>query len=318
MEEIEDIVKCTECKSRNLKKDRMRAEIYCKDCGLVLAEDMLEETITGREKPADPDSARIYEPNKEGYFLGSQVGLFNNDGTLDRTRLGRSLRRAERQTLTSPQRSIQKGIIQLNMLCGELETPKNIKEQAVWLYKRLYKEKKMSGTSMEVRAAAILYFTYKDNHINIRPDEICDKNGAHQRQVSKFTRKIAIFCKKPWVLSRRDIGADINKYCSQLGMHQEVIKEIHKLGQFVDKMGEALCLQLGQGWTSGIIYIGVKTTGLKSVRTQKEISETCGVTEVTLRNNYRMILEHLGITRKQIEDGEITTDSIITGAYKNE
>ena len=318
MEEVENIVKCTECKSRNIKKDNFRAEIYCNDCGLVLAEEMLEETITGREKPADPDSERIYEANKEGYMLGSHVGIFNQNGSIDNSRLGRSLRRAERQTLTSPQKSIQKGIIQLNMLCGELETPKNVREQAIWIYKKLYKDRKMGGTAMETRVAAIIYFTYKDNNISRRIDEICEFNGAHQRQVAKFARKIATHFKKPWVLSRRDIRADIDKYCSLLGIHKEVTKEMQKLGQFLEAMGEALCLQLGQGFTSGIIYIGVKITGLRSVRTQKEISEVCGITEVTLRNNYRLILGHLNITRKQIEEQAFTVDDIVSGAYKNE
>tara|TARA_R100000008_G_scaffold76535_2_gene56450 strand:+ start:1707 stop:2663 length:957 start_codon:yes stop_codon:yes gene_type:complete len=318
MSEIEDIVKCTECNSRELEKDGFKGELYCKDCGLVLYEKEIEVVVSGREKQQDPESEKIYDGNREGYFLGSHVGTTMKDGSLDRTRLGRSIRRAERMTLTSSQRSQQRGIIQLNMLCGEMETPRNIREQAIWLYKKLYKENNMGGTSMETRAASILYFTYKDNNINVRIDEICEKNGSHQRQVSKFARKIAIISKKPWVLSRRDVGADISKYCNMLDIHQEVAKEIHILGEYVDKMGEALCLQMGQGWTAGIIYIGVKITGLRSVRTQREIAEVCGITEVTLRNNYRLILDNLGITRKRIEEGNLTAQDIVTGAYKNE
>tara|TARA_R110002110_G_scaffold47357_11_gene142376 strand:- start:3091 stop:4050 length:960 start_codon:yes stop_codon:yes gene_type:complete len=318
MEEIEDIVKCTECKSRNLKRDDFRAEIYCEDCGLVLIDDMLEERITGRERPADPNSEQIYEPNKQGWHLGSNVGLYNRDGSVDRTRLGRSLRRASTKSLTSREKSIQRGIIQLNMLCGDAETPRTIREQTIWNYKRLYKERKMGGTSMETRCAAILYFTYKDNNINRRIDEICAFNGAHQRQVAKFSRKIATFFQRPWVLSRRDVRSDIDKYCNQLGVHKEVTAEMQKLGEFLEKMGEALCIQLGQGYTAGILYIGVKITGLRSVRTQKEISEVCGITEVTLRNNYKTILNNLNITRKQLESGDITVDGIVSGAYRNE
>lgn len=318
MEEIEDIVKCTECKSRNLKKDDFRAEIYCDDCGLVLVDDMLEERVSGREKPADPNSEQIYEPNKQGWNLGSRVGLYNRDGTIDRTRLGRSLRVSDNRSLTSSQKSIQKGIIQINMICGDAETPRTVREQAIWNYKRLYNERKMGGTSMETRCAAILYFTYKDNNINRRIDEICAFNGAHQRQVAKFSRKIATFFQRPWVLSRRDVGTDLDKYCNVLQIHREVITEIQKLGVFLEGMGEALCIQLGQGYTAAIIYVGIKITGLRSVRTQKDISEVCGITEVTLRNNYKTILENLNITRKELDMGKFTVDSIITGAYKNE
>ena len=204
------------------------------------------------------------------------------------------------------------------MLCGDAETPRTVREQAIWNYKKIYKERKMSGTSMETRCAAILYFTYKDNNINRRIDEICAFNGAHQRQVAKFARKIATLFKRPWVLSRRDVRSDLDKYCNELGVHAIVTSEIQKLGLFLEKMGEALCIQLGQGYTAAIIYIGVKITGLRSVRTQGEISKVCGITEVTLRNNYKTILKHLKITRNQLESGDISVDDIVTGAYRNE
>ena len=46
VEEMEDIVKCKECNSRNLKTDSFRGELYCDDCGLVLPPDF-EEKVEG-------------------------------------------------------------------------------------------------------------------------------------------------------------------------------------------------------------------------------------------------------------------------------
>ena len=40
----ETIVKCTECTSRNLHKDDKRGEVVCFDCGLVLAEDVIDQS----------------------------------------------------------------------------------------------------------------------------------------------------------------------------------------------------------------------------------------------------------------------------------
>ena len=47
-EEIEHIVKCWECNSRDIKQDYDRGEIFCQDCGLVLDDEMLEERHHGR------------------------------------------------------------------------------------------------------------------------------------------------------------------------------------------------------------------------------------------------------------------------------
>ena len=42
-EDIEDIVKCTECGSRNLEKDVSRGELVCSHCGLVLEDNIIDQ-----------------------------------------------------------------------------------------------------------------------------------------------------------------------------------------------------------------------------------------------------------------------------------
>ena len=46
----EDIIKCSECNSRELSVDTNSGETYCEECGLVLEENIFEETSAGREK----------------------------------------------------------------------------------------------------------------------------------------------------------------------------------------------------------------------------------------------------------------------------
>ena len=42
-EQVEDIVKCPECNSRNLDRDETRGEIVCQDCGLVLEDNVIDQ-----------------------------------------------------------------------------------------------------------------------------------------------------------------------------------------------------------------------------------------------------------------------------------
>jgi transcription initiation factor TFIIB len=44
----EDIVKCPECASRHLDKDDSRGERVCIDCGLVIEDDMIDESAEWR------------------------------------------------------------------------------------------------------------------------------------------------------------------------------------------------------------------------------------------------------------------------------
>jgi len=318
VEDVEDIVKCHECNSRNLKTDSFRGEIFCQDCGLVLAEDILEETTSGREKAGDPLSQRVYEPNKQSFLLGSQVGTRNYDGSFDRSKLGRKLRNYDKRSIPSNVRSQQKGIVVCRMLLSDLQAPPSLVDQVVWNYKKMLKERQMAGIPLEVRAAAITYFTYKDNGIRMSIEEICRENGAHPRQVAKLARKVASAFRKPWVLSQRNLAQDIEKYATKMEMDRRTINNILSVSIPIEQMGEALCLQMGHGFTAAIMYIGIKLTVNGSFRTQRDISETCNITEVTLRNNYNTILKHMGIDKKNFENGYYRVEDIVNGVRRNE
>jgi len=204
------------------------------------------------------------------------------------------------------------------MLLADLQAPISISEQVIWNYKRMVKLHKMAGIPLEVRAAALTYFTYKDNGIRMSIEEISVHNGAHPRQVAKLARKIATIFQRPWVLSQRNLTQDIEKYCNIMQMDRNSINNALKLSVPIERMGEALCLQMGHGFTAAIIYIAVRLTHNGSYRTQRDISETCKITEVTLRNNYKVILENLNIDKKNLEQGYYTVDDIVNGMIGNE
>ena len=78
-EEVEHIVKCNGCLSRDIINDHDKGEIYCGACGLVLQDEMLEESHHGRERGGDITSTQTHERNKESYTLGSVIGDRNVD-----------------------------------------------------------------------------------------------------------------------------------------------------------------------------------------------------------------------------------------------
>ena len=316
--DVENTIKCKECLSRNLKEDSKRGEVYCADCGTIAEERKIEDTSSGKSRTGDPDSNRIYEPNDPAWLLGSQVGRVNTDGTVDRTKIGRSLRRENQRQLPHHIRSQQRGVVAVKMLLADLEAPHDFQKQAVWNYKKLLKDRIFTGMSLEVRAAAVVYFTYRDNNILRSIEEVADANSSHPRQVAKLARKIASAFRRPWVLSRKNIPDEIMKFCSLLGMQQTTIAEIIKLSIPLEQMADGLYYQKGIGYTAAIIYLGIKLYPHGSFRTQREISDACRVTEVTLRNNYRLIMEGLNISKVDIENGRYTIEAITSGAYKNE
>jgi len=317
MTEVEDIIKCTECASRNLIIDDFRGELYCYDCGVVLDEDIIETTSAGRQKPGDPQSELSHERNREGFILGSTVGYRNHDGSSNNTKIARSLRRMDKRVkLTAQERNQQRGLVLCNMLASEFETSHNFKEQVSWNYKKIQVGQVLNGMSLEIRAAAIVYYTFKDNGISRTINEVCSKNSAHPRQVAKSARKIASFFRKPWVLSQKNIAVEIEKYCSLLGVHRDYTNAAIKIGIKMHQMAEERFITANVGFTAACIYLAGRLMPHVSIRTQIEISTVCNITEVTLRNNMLNLLKMINLTRDDLEG--LTVDSLLEGAYKNE
>lgn len=313
MTEIEDIVKCTECNSRDLHLDNDKGELYCVTCGLVLEDEMAEDTSSGKEKANDPESPASHSPNKQGYILGSHVGIRNVDGTIDRSKLGRSLRKWDKRTkLTSQEKNRLKGIVLTNMIMAEFGVTNTLKEQAIWNYKKLHSSGMMSGMNLEVRSASVTYFTFRDNGISRTIDEVCKKNSAHPRQVARAARKFARFFKKPWILSQRDITQEVEKYCSLLGVHRTFTASAIILSEILHNVAEQKFITTNAGFLAACLYVTGRLLPNISYRTQVEIATVCNITEVTLRNNMIILLDSINLKRSALEG--LTFDEFIAGA----
>lgn len=317
-EEIEYIIKCFECNSRNIERDYKRGEIYCKECGLVLDDDMLEEKSHGKVRGGEPIGDRTHEPQKESYTLGSIVGHRLSDGSFDRSRAGRRLRMYDKRTkLTGEQKNELRGIQACRMLGANLELTEDMKEQCAFMYKQIYKQDWVRGVSLDVRAAAIVLWLCKVNGVNRKLHEVIAHNGAHPRQTTKLLRKLAGFYRKPWLLSERNFKGDIEKYCGQLAIEPRGIADTLKLSVVIEQMGEERCLSMNTGFVVAIIYMAIQCRNY-SYRTQRELSDVSGITEVTLRSNFKAICENMDICRDSLKNGAYSIEDIVSGAYKNE
>jgi transcription initiation factor TFIIB len=312
----EDIIKCSECNSRELSVDSNSGETYCEECGLVLEENIFEETSAGREKDSDPQSDRTHNPNRVGFTLGSMVGTTNVDGTKDRSQTGRTLRRLnQRVSLKSHEKNRSKGFALVTMLVSEFVSSPAFREQAVWNYKRIHDNQVLKGMSLETRAAAVVYYTFKENGISRTIEEICRKNMSHPRQVAKCARRIATFFRKPWILSQKNIDQDVEKYCSQLGVNRLFTTSAIKLTSLMHNIAEQRYMNVNAGFTAACIYLtGILLTPTVAPRTQMEISNALNITEVTLRTNLRKALKMVDRTKEDLP--HMSYDEFMEGVYR--
>lgn len=296
---MEYATSCYDCKSRSLRIDEITGEKYCFDCGYVIEENLLEETILDRTHNEDFNN-RTYDINTERFPKTTYINNIN-------TRLSRTLKRLNQRSTSNSDKTLYQGITICNMLASELNASTQLKEQISYNYKKLIERQILRGQPLDVRAAAIIYYTYRENGISISITDIIKHNKAQSNKVSKLARKIASIFGKPYLLSQINIAEEIEKYSSKLQLDRRLIQDIHKIGIPIYNRAKELCIASNKGFIGALIY-AIQLISNSSKRTQQEIAKVTNTTTVTIRTNFKAILEMLGYTKK--EWNQTTIDNV--------
>ena len=121
-------------------------------------------------------------------------------------------------------------------------------------------------------------------------DEISEASGVEKKEIGRTYRYVAR------ELGIRILPADpvtfVPRFCSMLGLSDKVqakaVEILKKAKKFDVTSGKG-----PTGVAAAAIYIACVLVGEK--RTQREVADICGITEVTIRNRYKELVEKLGI-----------------------
>lgn len=297
--------KCPECGSDDVRNDPKRAEKICGKCGLVLEDRQIDTTQEWRafdyeqkQKRDRTGSFLTYTRHDKG--LSTSIG---SHGYSDLYKLPPSkrasfyrMKRWHRQVSTATERNLRYALSELDRISSALGLPKNIRETTALIYRKAVTRGLVRGRSMESVVAASLYAACRKHNVPRTLDEIAEASNVKKREVGRtyrfITRELGI---KLLPTSPIDY---VPRFASELQLSplvQEKSVEILKSAQEKD-------LVSGRGPTGvAAAAIYVASTLLSEKRTQREVAEVAGVTEVTIRNRYKELIEELGIEDKMVE-----------------
>jgi len=299
---IEEITQCPECGSTHLTRDYARGELVCEDCGLVIDEDFVDHgpewrafDSEQREKRSRVGAPLTYTIHDKG--LSTVIGWKNRDSygksipTRSRAQLYR-LRKWQRRIRVSnaTERNLAFALAELDRMASGMGLPRNVRETAAMIYRKAVIKNLIRGRSIEGVSAAALYAACRQCGVPRTLDEIAEASGVSRKEIGRTYRFIA-----------RELGLKlmptspqdyISRFCSELGLSGDVqSKAIEILKEAADKE-----LTSGRGPTgvaAAAIYIASILCGER--RTQREVADVAGVTEVTIRNRYKELAERLDI-----------------------
>ncbi len=299
---VEETVMCPECGSNHLSKDYSRAELVCQDCGLVIDEDLIDHgpewrafDSEQREKRARTGSPMTYMIHDKG--LSTMISWKNRDSygksipTRNRAQLFR-LRKWQRRIRISnaTERNLASALSSLDRMASGMNLPRTVRETAAMIYRKAALKNLIRGRSVESVTAASLYAACRQCHVPRTLDEIAQIANMSRKEIGRNYRYVS-----------RELGLKllpttprdyISRFCSELKLSGDT------QGKVMEILKEAADAELtsGRGPTgiaAASIYVASILCGER--RTQREVSEVAGVTEVTIRNRYKELAEKLDI-----------------------
>jgi transcription initiation factor TFIIB len=291
---------CPECGSSRLMRDYETAEIVCMDCGIVVASKIADR---GPEWRAFDDEQRA-KRTRVGAPLTYTIhdkGLSTMIDWHDRDIYGKSLspgqkaqvyrlRKWQRRIRVSDatERNLAFALSEITKIANNLNLPKNILETASVIYRKAVKERLIRGRSIQGVTAAAIYLGCRQCGLARTLEEIAQASSVNKKEVGRSYR----FLIKELNYSIPPLRPSqyITKFSNQLTMQGKVEEIAHK----ILSAAKELKLTSGRGPTgiaAAASYIASVLTGER--KTQREIAEIAQVTEVTIRNRYKELVERL-------------------------
>ncbi len=291
---------CPECGSTRLMRDYECAEIVCMDCGFVVAAKLADR---GPEWRAFDDEqrakrARVGAPLT---FTIHDKGLSTMIDWHDRDIYGKRLspgqkaqiyrlRKWQRRIRVSDatERNLAFALSEISKIANGLSLPKNILETASVIYRKAVKERLIRGRSIQGVTAAAIYVACRQCGLARTLDEIAQASSINKKEVGRSYRFLVK--ELDYFIPPLKPSQYVTKFSNQLTMQGKVEEIAHK----ILAAAKELKLTSGRGPTgiaAAASYIASVLTGER--KTQREIAEIAQVTEVTIRNRYKELVERL-------------------------
>ena len=293
------VKKCPECGGINLFWNKEKGEIVCKDCGLVIEDKMVDFGQEWREFDSnDAQSKRrtgapmTYTQFDQG--LGTEVGgkgdLFKL-GDKGRSKFFR-LRKWQYRISTAIERNLKLALAELKRVGSYLKLPKSVEEEAARIYTLAVQRGLVRGRSMESVVAGALYAACRRHDVPRTLDELSEASGIEKKEIGRtyrfVTRELGI------TILPSNPADYIARFASALKLSAETQSKSIEILEDAQKAE----LTSGRGPTgiaAAALYVAALMHGEK--RTQREVADVAGVTEVTIRNRYKELLDKLKLEK---------------------
>ena len=296
------VQKCPRCGRGPMVVDTAGGELFCSSCGYVVMEKIEE---TGPEwrafsKEEKDDRSRTGVPAS---LAMHDMGLATVIGVEDRDASGRSLPASMKaaierlrtwdgrsQVHEPVDRNLRQAFSELDRLAEKLNLSDAVIEKAAYIYRKALERGLVRGRSISALIAASLYAACRDTETPRTLKDVAASCNIKKKDIARCYRLLLrdMELKMPVV--------DPTKCVSRIASKAGLSEKTKRRALIILKRAEATRTSAGKdpmGLAAAALYVACVLEG--ESKTQKDVAEAAGVTEVTIRNRYKGLKQALNL-----------------------
>jgi len=299
---MQTAILCNICKGDRTVTDAESGEVICRNCGIVISDRVLESRPEWRAFTSEEasDRARTGIPSslaRHDMGLSTVIGRANKDAS------GRMLDVAMRSTMgrlrawdfrsqahSSTDRNLRQAFSELDRLRDKLGLSDAVVEKTAYIYRKAQERGLVRGRTISAAIGASLYIACRETGASRTLKDIAQIGNIKRKDLARIYRLVVmeLDIKIPLIDPMKCIvrvanKANLSERTKRMAM--EIMKAVTKSGVSAGKDP--------MGLAASVLYIACLNTG--ESRTQTDIADAAGVTEVTVRNRYKSLKSQLDI-----------------------
>ena len=227
--------------------------------------------------------------------LTTNVGEISDIYKLDtkQTRKFLRLKKWQERVSTSIERNLRLAMAELRRVSSFLNLPNVVGDEAARIYNYVLQRGLVRGRSMESVIASCLYAACRSYNIPRTLDEMATESDVERKEIGRTYR---------FIIRRMTIKVTpsspndyISRFSSILNLSPKT--QNHALRILKKASDEELTSGRGPaGIAAAALYVAALLNDEK--KTQREVADVAGITEVTIRNRYKELIDKLGLEEK--------------------
>jgi transcription initiation factor TFIIB len=299
---MQTAIMCSMCKSGKTVTDPESGELICRNCGLVISDKAQESRPEWRAFTSEEanDRSRTGIPSS---LARHDMGLSTVIGRTDRDASGRAIDISMRSTMgrlrawdfrtqahSPTDRNLRQAFSELDRLKDKLRLSDAAVEKTAYIYRKAQERGLVRGRTISAMVGAAIYIACREAGTSRTLKDIAEIGNIKRKDLARIYRIVVmeLDLKIPMIDPMKCIvrvanRANLSERTKRMAM--SIMKNVTKSGISAGKDP--------MGLAASVLYLACLNSG--ESKTQTDIAEAAGVTEVTVRNRYKNLKSQLDL-----------------------